>query len=279
MAGTASVAMRHKRWLPWRACIDLHAACGVNRITETGELHWGSALLSLQIAYLFDMYVFCDESRKATTALTERIADDHFGYEPLALDLGSESLGADIQRIKGDTSELKIVVITGDSNEAAKHIRHILPAWPGQRYCLTLIDPPNAGFHWDAMTMLTADEKMDLMFLFPEDMDIERNAVSEARMPKGESRYDRYFAEHETWRSIALDPSVQHTGPLLRALYKRDMERLLDYQFFGARDIRVSNKVGEIYTLLFCSKHVRGKELWDKVNRPEHQQDELYPIS
>jgi hypothetical protein len=37
-----------------------------------------------------------------------------------------------------------------------------------------------------------------------------------------------------------------------------------------------SNQVGEIYTLLFCSKHERGKELWDKVNPPEHEQFELY---
>jgi len=276
MAGTASAAMRHKRWIPWRVCMDMHSSCGVNRIKETGKLHWGSALLSLQIAYLFDMYVFCETSRRAATTLTERIADDHFGYEPLALDLGSESLGADMQHIKEDTSELKVVVITGDANEAAKYVRNILPAWPGQRYCLTLIDPPGANFHWDALTMLTADEKMDLMFLFPEDMDIERNAVIEARMPKGESRYDRYFANPETWRSIALDPAIQHTGPVLRALYKTDMQRLLDYRWFGHRDIRVSNQVGEIYTLLFCSKHERGKDLWDKVNRREYEQPELY---
>jgi three-Cys-motif partner protein len=277
MASTASLAMRRK-W-PWRACIDTHAACGVNRIRETNELRWGSALLALQISYPFDMYVFCEQNRRSAMALTERIADDDlFGYDPLTLDLGSESLGAEIRHIKGDTSELKVVVITGDANEAARYIRHLLPAWPGKRYCLTLIDPTGADFRWDAMTMLTADERMDLMFLFPEDMDIERNALLEAARPRGESRYDRYFADPDTWRSIALNPSVQHTGPLFRDLYKRDMRRLLGYRCFGHRDIRISNKVGEIYTLLFCSKHERGKELWDKVNRPEFDQPELYLV-
>lgn len=269
--------MRNKRWIPWRCCIDMHAACGVNRIKESGKLHWGSAPLSLQIAYPFDVYVFCEQDPKAATALTERLADDHFGYEPLSLDLGSESLGSDIASIKTDTSELKIVVITGDSNEAAKYIRHILPAWPGQRYCLTLVDPPKANLTWDAMTILTAQEKMDLFFLFPEDMDIERNALLEARKPLGTSRYDRYFADPEKWRTIVNSP-VRHTGPVLRDLYKRDMERLLDYRFFGQRDIRISNQIGEIYTLLFCSKHERGKELWDKVNPPEHEQFELYLV-
>lgn len=276
MAGTASVAMRNKRWIPWRVCIDMHASCGVNRIVETGDLWWGTAPLALQIAYPFDMYVFCDQSPAATRALTERLADDAFGYEPLGLDLGSESLGADMRRIKGDTSEVKVVVITGDSNEASKYIRQILPAWPGQRYCLTLIDPPKANFRWDAMTMLTADERMDLMFLFPEDMDIKRNVLLEARKAIGASRYDPYFADPATWRSIALNPSTQRPGPVLRDLYKRDMCQLLGYEFFGKRDIRISNKVGEIYTLLFCSKHQRGKELWDTVNRPEHDQDEMY---
>lgn len=77
---------------------------------------------------------------------------------------------------------------------------------------------------------------------------------------------------------IALNPSIQHTSPLLRKLYKNDMKRLLDYHWFGHRDIRISNKVGAIYTLLFCSKHKRGKELWDKVNRPEYEQPELYAV-
>jgi hypothetical protein len=56
------------------------------------------------------------------------------------------------------------------------------------------------------------------------------------------------------------------------------MERLLGYRHFGDRDIRISNKVGEIYTLLFCSKHAKGKELWDEINKPEHDQPELYLV-
>jgi three-Cys-motif partner protein len=276
MAGTASLAMRKQRYIPWRVCVDLYSGCGVNNIQELPALWWGSALLSLQIAYPFDMYVFCERDHAHATVLAERVAGDSFGYEPLLLDLGSESFGADMQRINGDTSELRVVVITGDANDAAKHIRAILPAWPGRRYCLTLIDQPGASFHWDALTMLTAGERMDLMFLFPEDMDLERNAIREGKMIAGKSRYDSFFAAPETWREIALDPTPRHKGPRFRDLYKSDMKRLLDYEYFGARDIRVSNKVADIYTLLFCSKHKKGKELWDEVNKPEHDQPELF---
>jgi hypothetical protein len=119
---------------------------------------------------------------------------------------------------------------------------------------------------------------MDVMFLFPEDMDLERNAIREGKMPAGESRYDSFFADAATWRKIALDPTPRHTGPRFRELYKSDMKRLLGYDHFGARDIRVSNKVGDIYTLLFCSKHPKGKELWDEVNKPKHDQPELYLV-
>lgn len=278
MAQTASSAMKDK-WR-YRVCLDLYAGCGVNLIQERNKLWWGTAPLSLKIAYPFDTYVFCEEDSKCATALTERLADpDWFGLDPLTLDLGSETLGEDIRRIKGadeGRGTMKVVVITGDANDAARYVRYLLPAWEGKRYVLTMLDPQSADFRWESMEMLTAGEKMDLFFLFPEDFDIERNARREAKLPPGAARLDSYYPDTRGWRDVALDPSLRHLGPSLRRIYKRDMWRLLDYRWFGARDIRVRNRVGDIYTLLFASKHETGKMLWDRVNRPEHDQDEFF---
>ena len=48
-----------------RACIDLFASYGLNRIDDTGELCWGSALLALHADAGFDTYIFCDKNPEA----------------------------------------------------------------------------------------------------------------------------------------------------------------------------------------------------------------------
>jgi hypothetical protein len=90
IANAASTAMKNQRWLRGgRACIDMHASCGVNLIAGTDELRWGTSLLSLQVAYPFDTYVFCERKRRLASALAERIADPNlFGFHVLDLDLG-----------------------------------------------------------------------------------------------------------------------------------------------------------------------------------------------
>jgi three-Cys-motif partner protein len=278
IANATSTAMRTKRTLPWRVCVDMHAACGVNRVEETGKLRWGTALLSLQVTHPFDMYVYCEQDARAAEALAARIEDPHlFGYEVLRIDLGSESLGADIAAIKGATPTVKIVVVTGDSNEAAPHIRHLLPAWPGHRYVLTLIDPPGANFRWSALDMLTARESMDVMFLFPEDMDIERNAPQEVQTPLGASRFDHYFPGTD-WRGVFLARCGGNVGFALREHYKAEMQRFLGYKHFG-RDFRVRNAAGgPIYTLCFASRRAFGAELWNRVNRDDPNNQILLPF-
>lgn len=278
-ASAASTAMRGQRWSAGRACVDLHASCGINRITETGELRWGSALAALWLAYPFDTYVFCERNQKDAAVLAERIEDrDLFGHYVLTLDLGTETLGADIQRIKGENPETKVIVITGDSNEAAKYIRHLLPAWPGRRYVATLIDPPGASFEWEALDMLTAGERMDLMFLFPEDMDLERNARTDAILTAGVARLDRYFANPATWRATVRSPGTRDLGLALRQRYKSDMTHQLGYGHFG-REFRVRNsRGGQIYTLCFASKVERGASIWDSVHKDDPSGQILLPI-
>ena len=148
-------------------------------------------------------------------------------------------LGADIQHIKGEHPETKVIVITGDSNEAAKYIRHLLPAWPGRRYVATLIDAPGASFDWEALDILTAGERMDLMFLFPEDMDLERNARTDATLAAGQARLDPYFANPTTWRETVGNPGTRDLGLALRRRYKADMTNQLGCGHFG-REFRVS---------------------------------------
>jgi three-Cys-motif partner protein len=254
-----------------RACIDLFASYGINE-TDGGELAWGTSLLALHADDPFDLYVFGDCDPTATKVLAERIEDNRYFAKPVfALDLGSETLGVEIRRVKGEERlATKIVVLTGDANDAPTTIRALLPGWEGRRYGLALIDPPGADFTWKALGMLTLHEKLDLMMLFPEDMDIERNLRLYAAMPPGSSKLDRYMGESVRWREIVASADGRPSGPALRSLYKERLCSELGYTEIPEWDRPVLNSRNTpIYKFIFASKAPLGRKLWESANRDD----------
>lgn len=263
-----------------RACVDLFSSVGVNYVEETRELAWGSSLLALHAQDPFDLCIFNDRSKEATSILAERIADPrYFNLPVFSLDLGSETAGDEVRKILGErTDGTKVVVMTGDANDAPVFVKMLLPAWEGHRYALTLIDPPGADFWWESLGMLTLQERMDLMLLFPEDMDIERNLPIYAAQEPGTSKLDRYMPSLE-WRDLAVDPNVRRIGPALRSLYKKGLRKELGYRYLPSRDRAVKNsKNSEIYKLIFASKHSLGLKIWDSVNKDEPDGQIGFPL-
>jgi three-Cys-motif partner protein len=262
----ASALAMKKKWPGRRACIDMFASYGLNRISASGELCWGSALLALHADAGFDTYIFCDKSAAATKVLCERIADQrYFGLPVFDLDIGSESAGARTSEIKGAvTSGPKVIVLTGDANDAPVFIRALMPAWEHNRYALTLIDPPSLSFWWKSLEALTFNERMDLMLLFAEGMDLNRNLDRYAA--KEQSKLDRFIGTTD-WRDLLPErrPTIA-----LREFYKERMRKYLGYEAFSSYDRPVRNsKHAELYKLIFASKIKLGSDLWDKANKDD----------
>lgn len=113
------------------------------------------------------------------------------------------------------TTGPKVVVITGDANEAPVFIRALMPAWEHNRYALALIDPPSLSFWCESLEALTFNERMDLMLLFVEGMDLNRNLERYAARER--SKLDRLIGTTE-WRDLlhARRPTIA-----LRELYKK----------------------------------------------------------
>jgi len=215
----ASAEAMKKKWPGRRACIDLFASYGLNRITDTGELCWGSALLTLHADAGFDTYIFCDKDPRTTHVLAERITDGrYFGLPVFDLDIGSETAGARTTEIKGAvTSGPKVIVLTGDANEAPVFIRALMPAWEHNRYALALIDPPSLSFWWESLEALTFNERMDLMLLFAEGMDLNRNLDRYAAQEQ--SKLDRFIGTRD-WRERMTTPRP----PIARLLQGADAQ-------------------------------------------------------
>jgi hypothetical protein len=117
---------------------------------------------------------------------------------------------------------------------------------------------------------------MDLVTLFPEDMDIERNLRHYLASP-APNKLDRYFGTTE-WRDIAAMPTGGGRGRTLRELYKERLQRELGYREVAHRDRAIRNKVGlELYKLIYASRHELGRTIWESVNRTGPRgQEELY---
>jgi three-Cys-motif partner protein len=262
--------LTHNKWAGRRACVDLYASYGVNEDKTDGDLYWGSPLWSLLVQFPFDTYVFGDKNPHAIETLTERIRRlNVFGAEVFQLALGDETLGRQISAVKSSNpAGPKIVLLEGDANDAAFYVRQLLPAFEGRRICLSMIDPYSANFSWDALSALTYRERMDLLMLFPEEMDIKRNVQNPPE------RLTRFFGSSDWQGRVGVS---RNNGRALREFYEDRLKTLLDYTHISApKTIRNSRQV-PIYKLLFASKHPLGLDVWHKVcGRDPHGQDALY---
>jgi three-Cys-motif partner protein len=248
-----------KKWPGRRACIDLYSAYGVNYREDTHELEWGTSLLALQVFDPFDIYVFGDIDPDATSVLAQRVEKLRLpGATIFELELHDPGLMRQAAAVKAARSVgPKVVIITGDANQAPAVAKHLLPAFPGQRLALTLVDPYGATFTWDALGQLLLHERMDAMILFPEDMDIERNAG------RRDPRFDSFFPGPE-WFEIAQ--KAARPGRELRDYYKRELSKQHDHVF--GDDVTVRSSKAELYKLLYATKsRERGVKLWNESTR------------
>lgn len=259
-----------------RACLDLFASNGFCEVVGTGKLTWGSALVALQLAYPFDVYVFNDISRETTDTLAARAEDVGVdGAAVFRLDLGDESFGKRASEVKGaKVYGPRVVVTCGDANAAPAYVKLLLPGLPGYRYILALIDPPGADFHWDALEALVFQERsMDVISLFPDAMELNRWLSLYRKSEALAAKPNAYFGDRG-WRE-AVDRNPEHPKQAMREFYETRMLNL-GLRVGDAKVIRGRTTNSDLYRLIFASKNRFGVDLWNRVNRrTPWGQDEL----
>jgi three-Cys-motif partner protein len=254
-------------WAGKRVCLDLFASCGIYKGALTGELGWGSPLLALHAIDPFDVYIFAEQKPRRAAVLAERVEESGLASQTARLDLGDP----EIMRAAADFKALqaggpKCAVITGDANAAVPIVKLMMPGLPGRRIALTMLDPYGVSFDWDSLAGLTLHERMDLLLLFPEDVDLERNW----RLAE---RISRYMPTGANWQN-AIDLS-RNRGRVFRELYVEGMEKQLGLKVGTPKAIRAHGR--EIYKLLYASPHERGLAVWDHARREDPGgQIELY---
>ena len=153
-------------------------------------------------------------------------------------------------------------------------LKEIVP--DGRRYICAVIDPPSATYEWGALEMLTFREKaMDVLTLFPDEMDIGRGLSSYLREGRGE-KLDKYFPPSTDWRGV-VKANAAHPTAALRTLYEDEIERRLDFKIGNPKTISMGYGRA-LYRLVFASKSKLGIKLWNDICRRSRDEQIELPI-
>lgn len=268
----ASTALR-RAFPGTRVCADLFCSYGVGEDKATHVRSWGSALVGLQVAVPFDVYFFNDVDPDATAAMAQRAREIGVqGASVFELDLRKDS---GLSRARDIASVVvpfgpKVVVATGDANTAHTALKIIAPQ--GRRYICSVIDPAHAIYEWSALETLAFREKaMDVLLLFPDEMDLGRGLAYYLR-DGGGAKLDRYFPPRTDWRSVAK--ASAHPASALRELYEERMSTLLGFKIGRPKTVSLGPR--PLYRLIFASRSQRGIDIWNDIcKRTRGEQYEL----
>lgn len=147
----------------------------------------------------------------------------------------------------------------GDANEV---VRRVVTKLPRRSLNIAFLDPFSLVIDFATVETLTANNRVDLIILFPDAMDIVRN-VDAYYYPGKSKNLHRVLGKEFDWR-VEWDQLQNREGPKVRDffvnLYLKRI-RTLGHRFLGTKEIRTSS--GPIYKLVYASKSDLGLKFWN----------------
>lgn len=227
-----------------RAYIDLFAGPGLCVVDDDSREIKGSPLIALSVPYQFTEYHFVEADNRAMAALKERV--------------------------NRSAPQTAVKFYSGDANDL---IQELVKNLPSSSLNVAVIDPTGLHFRFESLRVLTEGRKVDLIYLFPEGMDVKRNL--ETYLSQSKSPLDEVLGTKE-WRSrvTRLIPELQEgepweevTGPIVDIF--RNQVLALGYADVKLRSqVVVRNRKNvPLYYLVFASRHPLGQEFWNEISK------------
>lgn len=154
-------------------------------------------------------------------------------------------------------------VFVGDCNEM---IGEIAAKIPDRALTLAFVDPTGLHAWFDTIAALSQRGRVDLLLLFADAYDIQRNLMRYWDDPN--SNLDRVLGPALDWRAEwerLENPSSTNVRKMFAELYKGQLRRQLGYQVFGEQ--AMTSARGALYRLIYASKHDRGLDFWQKATK------------
>jgi three-Cys-motif partner protein len=242
---TFETSMKNK-W-PERNYIDLFAGPGKNHLRSISRYFLGSPLIALSTKYPFTGYFFCDNNPRISEVLGQRCS-----ASPL------------VDRVK---------IYTHDANDIITTIVGSIRQFSPSSLNLAFLDPEGLELKWATVAEL-GSLRCDLIIYYPQ-QGLERN-IAKMYQIDHETIIDRFFGTSE-WRDL-FRPWFEKPNKigLHRELIDFYKERLgkLGYIQIKQPDYALSEPLmrstehnAPLYRLIFASKHTRGEDFWQKINR------------
>lgn len=238
---TSTTAMKNK----WRRriYIDLQAGPGKNYLPTNREVFLGSPLLALVQGAGFTDYWFVEQNKQYAAALH--------------------------RRCQGKSYEYLIRILTEDCNVAVDQIVREVGRI-GNTLSLVFLDPEGLELRWDTVLKL-ASLRADIIINFSI-MGLRRYADQALTLPP-QTRADRFFGT-TAWRGIPRNPDGTMPGHQWIEFYQERL-RVLGYSWGTAESFK-NRRQGELYRLLFASKHDLGIKLWEDARKNAPTQRALF---
>ena len=150
---------------------------------------------------------------------------------------------------------------------------------------MALIDPTGLHFHFSSLQTLVNDRRVDLIYLFPDGMDVRRNLerylkTDQLDVVLGTKRWRDKITEELKKYPYSADAAICPGATKIVFEVFKDQLRALGYSYVSAGDeIRFKNsKSAQLYYLVFASRHEKGHEFWNKIKviNPTGQREMTY---
>ncbi len=230
---------------------DISTMGGLFQMPEVDDLAKGSTRLALEVDPSFDQYVFIEKNRKRFAALQE--------------------LGAEFPERRD-----RIQFVNKEANDAIVELCRNTD-WHRTR-AVMFLDPHGMQVAWSTIEMIAGTRSIDLWYLFPVGMGVNRLTTRDGNIPKAwEDALDRMLG-YEGWRDdfyvevpqpdLFGDAAVtraKDTGvEKIEASFLNRMRQI--FAGVAERGLRLSNSRGQcMYLLLFASGNPKGAPIALKI--------------
>jgi three-Cys-motif partner protein len=164
-------------------------------------------------------------------------------------------------RLQKTTVASRCEVLVGDCNDLVGEVARRIPE---RALTLAFIDPKGLEARFNTVATLAKNARVDLVVLFADALDVIRNVGLYRSDPN--SNLDRFLGPGSDWRTdldSLQSPNHVTRRKLFAEIYKRQLRRLLGYQFFGEKVMYCKGK--PLYRLVFATNNKLGLEFWNEA--------------
>ncbi len=231
--------------------VDLFAGAGYAKIRGTKKIRMSSALIALSVKHKFTKYILCEEDEKCFTALKARV-ERHF-------------------------PDANVEFIQGDSNNNIDKVIEAIPKHSINervlRFCF--VDPFSLNLKFKTIEKLSTVGKIDFLILLALHMDGNRNLFN--YISENSTKVD-YFINNASWREpfLSAKKPIKDFIKYLAETYDINMKKLDYKEPVKKHLVKIDDINVPLYYLAFYSKHERGNDFYQKVEKYLSSQQTLF---